>query len=163
MRCSTSFVRPGATGSRPFRISTGPVPGNLPCVAKCLHFFCSTFAISAAAADRRPDRRWCRRPTGGNIVQVPDTNIVVELTAERIAASGGSRKEAAKSRIVAYFYESSSASPLSPAPSEVKVSLGGSGTGRCRQPCGAVSGARPIRLATGNLPGHASGPDRLPA
>jgi hypothetical protein len=76
-----------------------------------------------------PESAVAAAPHGGNIIHVPDSNIVVELKSDNVAPAKGSRKEPGKSRILAYFYEASSAAALSPAPTEVKVSLGADGSG----------------------------------
>jgi hypothetical protein len=68
-------------------------------------------------------------PHGGNIVQVPDSNVVVELKTDTVAPAKGTRREPGKSRILAYFYDSVSATTLNPAPSEVKISLGAAANG----------------------------------
>jgi hypothetical protein len=68
-------------------------------------------------------------PHGGNLVLLPDSIGHVELKTESDAASKGSRKAVVKSRIVAYFYQPDGAAALSPAPTDVKVTLGAVGKG----------------------------------
>lgn len=68
-------------------------------------------------------------PHGANVILLPDSGGVVELKTENLALSKGGRKEPIKSRIIAYFYPPDSTSAPSPAPTDVKITLGGAGRG----------------------------------
>jgi len=62
-------------------------------------------------------------PHGGNLIALPSDKGFAELMTERNAARG---KGAKTTRILAYFYQPDGKTALSPAPTDVKVRLGGS-------------------------------------
>lgn len=68
-------------------------------------------------------------PHGGNVVELPDSRGFVELKTERDGTTKGARGSEVKSRIVAYFLQPDGTSTMSPAPTDVKVTLGPAGTG----------------------------------
>jgi hypothetical protein len=65
---------------------------------------------------------------GGNILELPDSRGFVELMTQRGTPSKGGRGEG-KSRIVAYFCQPDATTAMSPAPTDVKVTLGAAGSG----------------------------------
>jgi hypothetical protein len=71
-----------------------------------------------------PESKFVAAPHGGNILELPDSHGFVELKIDLGPPSKNGRKEASKSRVIAYFYQPDAASVLSPAPTDVKVTLG---------------------------------------
>jgi hypothetical protein len=65
-------------------------------------------------------------PHGGNMVPLPDSVGSVELVSNVERSARGSSKSAAKSRIFAYFFQLDGTPGLSPAPTDVKITLGNS-------------------------------------
>lgn len=63
-------------------------------------------------------------PHGGNIVQLPDSAGSVEIVSNVERLAKGSRKAGAKSRISVYFYQPDGTPRQSPAPTDVKITLG---------------------------------------
>ena len=56
---------------------------------------------------------------------LPDDRGFVEIKTDRAAASRGSRaKPTGNARIMAYFFQPDGTTPMSPAPSDVKVTIG---------------------------------------
>ena len=81
-------------------------------------------------------RGGCRPPAtlpsphhGGNLVELPEARGFVELRTERGLPSKGGASRENLARIVAYFYQPDATTALSPAPTDVKVTLGSAGTG----------------------------------
>ena len=73
---------------------------------------------------RAPESKFTAPPHGGNILELPESHGFVELTTERDKSSNGGRKASVKSRILAYFYQPDGATAKSPAPTDVKLTLG---------------------------------------
>ena len=63
---------------------------------------------------------------GGEVFELPDAHGFVELIVERGVASKGDRKAQNKSRIVAYIYQPDATTAMSPAPTDLKITLGAS-------------------------------------
>ncbi len=62
---------------------------------------------------------------GGQMFSLPDERGFVEIQADRGAAPRGGRgKPAAKTQIMAYFYQSDGKTEMSPAPTDVKIKIG---------------------------------------
>ncbi len=76
-----------------------------------------------------PESKFTAPPHGGNIVELPDSQGFVELKTDRGTPPKKSSKEKPKSRIIAYFYQSDGSTVMSPAPTEVKITLGAAGSG----------------------------------
>jgi hypothetical protein len=69
-------------------------------------------------------------PHGGSFLALPESQGTVELKNERGAPQPkGSRKAQSNSRIIAYFYGPDSTAAMSPAPTDVRVTLGAAGSG----------------------------------
>lgn len=66
---------------------------------------------------------------GGNLVELPESLGFAELGIERGLSPKGAQKGRNLSRIVAYFYQPDATTALSPAPTDVKVTLGAGGQG----------------------------------
>ena len=67
---------------------------------------------------------------GGHILSLPGGKGFAEILTERGAPAKGAATKAAKTRLLAYFYQPDGSTALSPAPSDVKVTLGAAETGR---------------------------------
>jgi hypothetical protein len=76
-----------------------------------------------------PESKFTAPPHGGNIVELPDSRGFVELKTDRGAAPRKGRTDTQKSQITAYFYQPDGSTVMSPAPTEVKITLGAAGTG----------------------------------
>ncbi len=72
--------------------------------------------------------KFASAPHGGSIVDLPESLGFVELKTETEPVAKGSRKTS-KSRIVAYFIQPDATTPMSPPPTDVKVTLGAGGSG----------------------------------
>ena len=59
---------------------------------------------------------------------MPDSKGFVELTTERSATSKQSRGSPTKTRILAYFFQADGTTAMSPAPTDVKITLGAAGS-----------------------------------
>ena len=68
-------------------------------------------------------------PHGGNVVELRDSRGFVELKTDRGPAPKKGSAARQKSQIVAYFYQSDGATTMSPAPTDVKITLGAAGSG----------------------------------
>jgi hypothetical protein len=68
-------------------------------------------------------------PHGGNIVELPDSRGFVELKTDRVPAPKKGSTARQKSQIVAYYYQSDGSTAMSPAPTDVKITLGAAGSG----------------------------------
>jgi hypothetical protein len=76
-----------------------------------------------------PEPKFSAPPHGGNVIELRDGGYV-ELKTEREALSSkGARGALVKARIEAYFFQSDGTSAMSPAPTDVKVTLGAEGGG----------------------------------
>jgi len=71
-----------------------------------------------------PESPFAAAPHGGKIVTLPDSHGFVELNTDRAAPSKASRTAVVKSRIIAYFYQVDGTTAMSPAPTDVKITLG---------------------------------------
>jgi hypothetical protein len=76
-----------------------------------------------------PESKFTAPPHGGNIVELRDSHGFVELTTDLGAPLKKGRKEKLKSKIMAYFYQPDGATVMSPAPTDVKITLGAAGSG----------------------------------
>jgi hypothetical protein len=84
--------------------------------------------LLCGCAGSAPESPFVSPPHGGNIIGLPDSRGFVELKSLREPPVKGGSKMPLKSRIVAYFYQDDSTTAMSPAPADVKVTLG-AGTG----------------------------------
>jgi hypothetical protein len=66
---------------------------------------------------------------GGNLVELSESRGFVELRTERGLRSKAGNKGQNLARIVAYFYQPDATTVISPAPIDVKITLGAAGTG----------------------------------
>jgi hypothetical protein len=76
-----------------------------------------------------PESKFTAPPHAGNIVELPDSQGFVELKTDRGAPPKKGSKEKSKARIIAYFYQPDGSTVLSPAPTDVKITLGAAGSG----------------------------------
>ena|ERR1017187_8999437 len=67
---------------------------------------------------------------GGQILTLPGGKGFAEILTERRAPVKAPATKAAKTRLLAYFYQPDGSTALSPAPSDVKVRLGTADNGR---------------------------------
>jgi hypothetical protein len=76
-----------------------------------------------------PESKFTAPPHGGKVLELPDSLGFVELKTERDAPTKGAGKSPVKSRITAYFFQADATTAMSPAPTDVKVTLGAAGSG----------------------------------
>jgi hypothetical protein len=67
---------------------------------------------------------------GGRLVTLPDDQGYAEIVVEVPAATKSVGKVAIKSRMVVYFFKSDATTELSPAPTDVKITIGDADSGR---------------------------------
>jgi hypothetical protein len=89
--------------------------------------FLAAGLVSGCGGSTSAPSKIAAAPHGGNVVELPESKGFVELKTER--DSKGARGSQAKSTIVAYFLMPDTTSPMSPAPTDVKLTIGPAGTG----------------------------------
>ena len=81
--------------------------------------------IVGCGGSSSPSKASLAPPHGGHMFALPDDRGFVEIKTDRAAPARGSRaKPAGNARIMAYFYQADGTTAMSPAPSDVKVTIG---------------------------------------
>jgi hypothetical protein len=92
--------------------------------------FILAIGLLSGCGESASESKFAAPPHGGYLFALPDSLGTVELTNDRGAPQPkGSRKGQSKSRMIAYFYGPDSTAVMSPAPTDVKVTIGSAGSG----------------------------------
>ena len=89
-----------------------------------ISLFVVSVGLFSGCGQTPTDSNIAAAPHGGNIVQLPDSVGSVEIVTNLERSGKASRKAGAQSRILAYFYRPDGTPGLSPAPTDVKITLG---------------------------------------
>jgi hypothetical protein len=114
-------------------------------------------AMFSGCGGSPPVSKFTAPPHAGNIVELPDSLGFVELKTDRGAPPKKGSKERPNSQIVAYFYQPDGSAVMSPAPSEVKITLGAAGRGTIINLSARSNAAGEFASAPGNYPDELRG------